>query len=122
RVVGAAALLRFYVAYVVGLPLVAFLLMVVHFWRLRKDGFSGGLRLGMATEAQDGIAARERVVARRREVEAPSTVRDDSDDEMIVSFPEFVFKEFIASVAMTVFLVLVSIWLQAPLLWKANPG
>src|SRR2546425_13093119 len=76
----------------------------------------------MATEAQDRIAARDRVVARRREVEAPSTVRDDSDDEMIVSFPEFVFKEFIATVAMTVFLVIVSIWLQAPLLGKANPG
>jgi menaquinol-cytochrome c reductase cytochrome b/c subunit len=76
----------------------------------------------MATEAQERIAARDRVVARRREVEAPSTVRDDSDDEMIVSFPEFVFKEFIAAVAMTVFLVVVSIWLQAPLLGKANPG
>ena len=43
KAVGANALLRFYVAHVVGLPLVAFLLMVVHFWRVRKDGFSGGL-------------------------------------------------------------------------------
>jgi quinol-cytochrome oxidoreductase complex cytochrome b subunit len=43
KVVGASALLRFYVLHVVGLPLVAFLLMVVHFWRVRKDGFSGGL-------------------------------------------------------------------------------
>ncbi|HLB76870.1 MAG TPA: cytochrome b/b6 domain-containing protein, partial [Candidatus Dormibacteraeota bacterium] len=34
---------RFYVMHVVGLPLVGFLLMVVHFWRVRKDGFSGGL-------------------------------------------------------------------------------
>src|SRR3989440_7738612 len=76
----------------------------------------------MATEARDRIAARERVEARRRPVEAPSTVRDDSDDEMIVSFPEFVFKEFIAAVAMTVFLIIVSIWLQAPLLGQANPG
>src|SRR2546423_12002127 len=76
----------------------------------------------MATEARDRIAARERVEARRRPVEAPSTVRDDSDDEMIVSFPEFVFKEFIAAVAMTVFLLVVSIWLQAPLLGKANPA
>src|SRR2546421_5226136 len=59
----------------------------------------------MATEARDRIAARDRVAAQRRTVEAPSTVRDDSDDEMIVSFPEFVFKEFIAAVAMTVFLV-----------------
>src|SRR5207244_11859589 len=76
----------------------------------------------MATEAADRIAARQRVEARRRQMEAPTTVRDDSEDEMIVSFPEFVFKEFIAAVAMTVFLVLVSIWLQAPLLGKANPG
>jgi hypothetical protein len=29
--------------HVVGLPLVGFLLMVIHFWRVRKDGFSGGL-------------------------------------------------------------------------------
>src|SRR6202040_3414179 len=76
----------------------------------------------MATEARDRIAARDRVEARRRQVEAPSTVRDDSEDEMVVSFPEFVFKEFIVAVAMTVFLIIVSIWLQAPLLGKANPG
>ena len=43
RAVGDATLLRFYVAHVVGLPLIGFLLMVVHFWRVRKDGFSGGL-------------------------------------------------------------------------------
>src|SRR5919202_1336682 len=76
----------------------------------------------MATEARDRIAARDRVAAQRRPVEAPSTVRDDSDDEMIVSFPEFVFKEFIAAVAMTVFLVLVSLFVPAPLLGQANPG
>src|SRR5438477_10997554 len=76
----------------------------------------------MATEAADRIAARQRVEARRRQLEAPTTVRDDSEDEMIVSFPEFIFKEFIAAVAMTVFLVVVSIFLQAPLLGQANPG
>src|SRR5438128_11020967 len=76
----------------------------------------------MATEARDRIAARDRVEQRRRPVEVPSTVRDDSEDEMVVSFPEFVFKEFIAAVAMTAFLILVSVWLQAPLLGQANPG
>lgn len=76
----------------------------------------------MATEARDRIAARDRVVAQRRTaVEAPSSLRDDSDDEMIVSFPEFVFKEFIAMVAMTVFLIVVS-FIPAPLLGQANPG
>ena len=77
----------------------------------------------MATEARDRQAARERVEARRGGMsEPPIALRDDSEDEMIVSFPEFIFKEFIVSVGMTVFLLIVSIWLQAPLLGKANPG
>jgi quinol-cytochrome oxidoreductase complex cytochrome b subunit len=36
--VGQAALLRFYVLHVAVLPLVAILLVGVHFWRIRKDG------------------------------------------------------------------------------------
>src|SRR2546425_4239530 len=76
----------------------------------------------MATEAADRIAARQRVEARRRQLEAPTAVRDEGEDEMIVSFPEFIFKEFMAAVAMTVFLMGVSIFLQAPLLGQANPG
>jgi hypothetical protein len=27
----------------VALPLIGFILMVIHFWRVRKDGFTGGL-------------------------------------------------------------------------------
>jgi quinol-cytochrome oxidoreductase complex cytochrome b subunit len=36
--VGGSALLRFYVMHCVALPLVAIVLMMVHFWRVRKDG------------------------------------------------------------------------------------
>ncbi len=36
--VGAAALIRFYTLHVIGLPLVAAMFMVVHFWRIRRDG------------------------------------------------------------------------------------
>ena len=35
----------------------------------------------MATEAADRIAARQRVEARRRQLEAPTTVRDDSEED-----------------------------------------
>ena len=42
-VVGQSALLRFYVLHCLGLPLIAALFMAVHFWRIRKDGFSGPL-------------------------------------------------------------------------------
>lgn len=41
--VAQGALIRFYVLHVIALPLIGFLLMVVHFWRVRKDGFTGGL-------------------------------------------------------------------------------
>jgi len=42
RFVGAGALLRFYVLHCVGIPLVATILMAVHFWRVRKDGGISG--------------------------------------------------------------------------------
>ncbi|HEY3324010.1 MAG TPA: cytochrome b N-terminal domain-containing protein [Planctomycetota bacterium] len=41
--IGPAALLRFYVLHCVLLPVMAVVLLVVHFWRVRKDGFSGPL-------------------------------------------------------------------------------
>jgi quinol-cytochrome oxidoreductase complex cytochrome b subunit len=40
--VGAATLLRFYVLHCVAIPLVATVLMAVHFWRVRKDGGVSG--------------------------------------------------------------------------------
>jgi quinol-cytochrome oxidoreductase complex cytochrome b subunit len=40
--VGQNTLLRFYVAHVILFPLLAALLMIVHFWRIRKDGGISG--------------------------------------------------------------------------------
>jgi len=42
RFVGPPAILRLYVLHCVGFPLVAAFLMVVHFWRVRKDGGISG--------------------------------------------------------------------------------
>src|SRR5437870_8804758 len=42
RFVGEGALLRFYVLHCVGIPLVAGILMAVHFWRVREDGGISG--------------------------------------------------------------------------------
>lgn len=43
RAVGEETLNRFYVLHCVGLPLMAALVVSLHFWRIRKDGFSGPL-------------------------------------------------------------------------------
>lgn len=41
--VGQNALLRFYVLHCVVLPVIVVLFLAIHFWRVRKDGFSGPL-------------------------------------------------------------------------------
>jgi quinol-cytochrome oxidoreductase complex cytochrome b subunit len=40
--VGQGTLIRFYVMHVIAFPLIAAILMVVHFWRIRKDGGISG--------------------------------------------------------------------------------
>jgi quinol-cytochrome oxidoreductase complex cytochrome b subunit len=41
--VGAQTVIRFYVLHCLVLPLCVGLLLVLHFWRVRKDGFHGSL-------------------------------------------------------------------------------
>jgi quinol-cytochrome oxidoreductase complex cytochrome b subunit len=50
----------------------------------------------------------------------PLIVRRRAEEETVVTFPALVFKEFLAGLACFVFLLLVSIWVNAPLLAKAN--
>ena len=42
RFVGEGALLRFYVLHCIGLPFIIMIFMIVHFWRVRKDGGISG--------------------------------------------------------------------------------
>ena len=48
--VGANTLIRFYVLHCVAVPIAAGALMIVHFWRIRKDGFSAAPLPGDAPE------------------------------------------------------------------------
>jgi quinol-cytochrome oxidoreductase complex cytochrome b subunit len=65
-------------------------------------------------------------VAPRRGVSGPElaapplVVRRREEEETVVTFPALVWKEFLAALAMTCFLFLVSIWVNAPLLQRAN--
>ena len=67
-VVGQNALIRFYTLHVIGLPLLLGLFLAVHFWRIRKDGFSRGLTFtSRLTEGTDNRSAGERAAGRQRE-------------------------------------------------------
>jgi menaquinol-cytochrome c reductase cytochrome b/c subunit len=53
-------------------------------------------------------------------VSPPLVVRRREEEETVVTFPALVWKEFLAAFAITAFLFLVSTWVNAPLLQRAN--
>ncbi|OGR92293.1 MAG: hypothetical protein A2992_06715 [Elusimicrobia bacterium RIFCSPLOWO2_01_FULL_59_12] len=92
KAVGANTLLRFYVLHCVALPLIAGALMIVHFWRIRKDTFSGP-------------------------VIKPEQLPHDKVD----TWPHLIVREYIAALLCMVVLSAWSLWIKAPLEEIANP-
>ncbi|OGR82515.1 MAG: hypothetical protein A2901_00415 [Elusimicrobia bacterium RIFCSPLOWO2_01_FULL_54_10] len=84
--VGEAALLRFYVLHCIAFPFFAGVFMIVHFWRIRKDGFSA----------------------------APMDLKDKNEDKVDV-WPNLVVREYMMAILVTAGLIALSIWVQAPL-------
>ena len=90
--VGANTLIRFYVLHCVAVPVVAGALMIVHFWRIRKDGFSAAPLPG------------------------------DAPEKKMEVWPNLVVREYIGAVLMLVFLIAWSVLQNAPLEEIANAG
>ena len=62
------ALLRFYTLHVIGLPLLLSVFLAVHFWRIRKDGFSRGLTFTTRiADTGEAVPAGARAAGRARE-------------------------------------------------------
>ncbi len=64
--VGGAALLRFYVLHIYVLPSLVILLLAVHIWRVRKDGFAIGDREEVAEGEMGGGPSEKEVLADAR--------------------------------------------------------
>lgn len=92
KAVGANTLLRFYVMHCVFLPLIAGAFMIVHFWRVRKDSFSG-----------------------------PIIKPEELPHDKVDTWPHLVVREYIAATLCTVFLSAWSLLMKAPLEEIANP-
>lgn len=61
------ALIRFYTLHVVALPIVISTFLAVHFWRIRKDGFSRGLTFtSRLTEHSDNRSAGARAAGQQK--------------------------------------------------------
>jgi quinol-cytochrome oxidoreductase complex cytochrome b subunit len=95
--VGEAALLRFYVLHCVVLPVAIGGLVSFHLFRVRKDG-------GLVTSEHGPGAA------------------DAGRPRMVPAWPHLLYREAVLTLAVTVALVAVSLWFDAPLEPEADPA
>ena len=83
-------------------------------------GNGGGDRGARAVAPPVGPVSERTGRTRPEMTTPPLVVRRREEEETVVTFPALVFKEFLAGLAMFIFLLLVSIWVNAPLLARAN--
>jgi quinol-cytochrome oxidoreductase complex cytochrome b subunit len=143
--VGQDALIRFYTAHVILLPLLMTVLIGLHFWRIRKDGglaashpLPRGVRREPAPAApatagedddppEDAEAALPMPGARPRPSEATAASRAPAAraavarKQTVSTWPNLLILEIIAGLFITAVLVLMSLAVDAPLRDLANP-
>jgi quinol-cytochrome oxidoreductase complex cytochrome b subunit len=83
--VGSATLVRFYVLHCIAVPFITGVFLIIHFWRIRKDGFSA----------------------------AP--LDNEPPAQKIETWPNLVVREYIGAILMLIFLVAWSFFMDAPL-------
>jgi quinol-cytochrome oxidoreductase complex cytochrome b subunit len=106
--VNANALLRFYVLHTTILPLAAILLIVIHLWRLHRDG-------GMYELDAHG----EPILPASHGQDANPLIRPE--EEQTLSYRELLFREIIGIEALAVVLFSMGLIWKAPLEELANP-
>ncbi len=89
--VGENALLRFYVLHCIAFPFLAGIFMIIHFWRIRKDGFSA----------------------------APMNIQDKNEEKVDV-WPNLVVREYLYAMFFMALLTAWAIFMKAPLEEEAN--
>jgi quinol-cytochrome oxidoreductase complex cytochrome b subunit len=128
NIVGANALLRFYVLHCAVLPAVAFLLLAVHFWRVRKDGGISGPPLPEPA-AEEGEAAQlfastpgrsYALVALPAEVPTAASEAQKTPEDTVMTYPHLLVREAAAAMLVVGVLALLALLLNAPLEEAAN--
>jgi quinol-cytochrome oxidoreductase complex cytochrome b subunit len=118
--VGQEALLRFYVLHVAVLPVIATLLIAVHFWRIRKDG---GLSRPPSADVKPDLAITvkavqldpKRTYGLQGLVRGPLVKVGNTPDNSVYSWPNLLMAELFAFVVTLSIILVVSLLFNAPL-------
>jgi cytochrome b-561 len=124
-IVGQNALIRFYVMHVIVLPGLAFLLILVHFWRVRKDG---GLARpdgppdadGERNAGEEGEPENLKSYGLMNLVEGKTPHVGNDPDGMVTSWPHLLTREVNLFLLVAIIIMGMSILFNAPLEEMAN--
>ena len=125
NVIGAGALLRFYVLHCIILPLLAIMLVAVHFYRVRKDGLSAP-PLPEPPPVEEMVAGRFPPSTRSyglmalTDRPAQPVVEAEPDDE-VLAWPHLLYRELLLLLVVLVVLHAVALLFNAPLEEIADP-
>ncbi|UCD24336.1 MAG: cytochrome b N-terminal domain-containing protein [Gemmatimonadota bacterium] len=98
--IGQATLINFYTFHTTVVPVLLILLMGWHFWRVRKA----------------------RGVVMPRAVDEQRDNQTESDVDYVLTVPSLLFREFVVALCLVAFVMVVSLFFNAPLGEAANPG
>jgi quinol-cytochrome oxidoreductase complex cytochrome b subunit len=134
-IVGQNALLRFYVLHCIALPAVFGILVLIHFWRIRKDG---GISGPASPEPGEAPVARDEAPAEAFHPPGTSTGpryrllayvkgqtysgRRDLAEDQVQVWPHLLVRELVGVLTVIVILWIIAIICDAPLEAKANPA
>ena len=122
EVIGQATLLRFYVLHVAVLTILFCILIAVHLWRVRKDGFALAPwrdRAGAVEARPDPEGARGTL----GEVDVPAEARVLRDpDEEAFSWPHLIVRHQVVALATIALSIALGVAFEAPLREMANPN
>jgi cytochrome b-561 len=127
-IIGDDALLRFYWLHSIALPITAAVLMAVHFWRIRKDGgMSRPEHITveeLAGTPEDDASGFDQVktVGLMAVVKGRSPHTKSSPENTVLSFPHTFRAEMVISVMVLALLLVLAIFIDAPLKEAANPA
>jgi quinol-cytochrome oxidoreductase complex cytochrome b subunit len=125
--VGEEALIRFYVLHIVGLPLAAAVLMAVHVWRVRKDGGLARPRAADdpppgATPSRSAGPAALKSYGLMALVKGSSAAVNKEPRNTLMTWPNVLYVVGAVSMVTVLAMVLLGVWVDAPLREIANPS
>lgn len=122
-IVGQNALIRSYVLHVVLLPFIMGIFILVHFWRIRKDGGLARLETAMVPDEKDSEPIEDlKSYGLMNLVEGKTPQVSQEPEEMTTTWPHLIFLEVVLFILVAIVMIGLSVFFNAPLEEMANPA